>query len=820
MAGTTIKEFLVGLGFEVDQSGQARFEAGIRGATLAVAALGAAVVAGGGLITKFVAGVADTYDALGDLAFATDTTADALKELQFVATLTDSSVIAVDSSIAGLSRSIGETVLGIGRAKKIFEELGVSVTDSSGKVKDTTAVLYEVGDAIKDLDKASQQAALGKLGIDPTLFKALTSDISGLRAEYAQLYKSLRLDVNAAAETSGAFSESMIRVKHIIDAATDAIALRLLPTVSRWIQSFHDLSINILPSLVDGLESVFGTINKAADIAFKFGGEIIEFGGGIVDAFKQANDASGGWIGRFGILGLAVESFGGFVIELIQTGLVRWAAGILGLILLYDDLSTFLQGGEALFGDFWGAHLDDILALKEALKVLWAAFLEGISKVGPEFASFLDTSGILASLSELKAAAIELFRTFADLFKSGDAAQSKTDWTAIRDLIVDTVKAILILTPAIAVGLVGAITMALNLFKKLSNAIDFLQTGATDPEKNPFRRFGIWIVQGVKSIMTAWQGLMDWFGQQDFESIVTLLSEALYPREAFEAFRRGVDDAFEYIKSKFGDFTDFAFPDFKDFAFPDFKDFAFPDFAVPDFKLPDFKLPDFKLPDFKDFAFPDFAFPDFKDFAFPDFRLPDFKLPDFGAWGDGVVAVFDNLAGSVERLKASIMAAMAEAWASAKNSVADFFNTALSFGERLIDLLGRLAAVIVDTVVGAFQQLAAAIGGISFPSLPDFSGAIGSAKAAVQGVFGGEEKSAEKGGGGFVGPTKPVLGPSPVAQNSVTNSAKTTVAQNFSPQTKITIDGSRSPEATAGAVAKAQKSVNADLARNMRVAVA
>jgi glycerol-3-phosphate dehydrogenase (NAD(P)+) len=73
--------------------------------------------------------------------------------------------------IAGMAAAMG-----MGEGVKVFQQLGISLKDSNGAIKSTGSLLQEVGDQIRDLDRAQQVAILQKLGIDPTMVGALTGD--------------------------------------------------------------------------------------------------------------------------------------------------------------------------------------------------------------------------------------------------------------------------------------------------------------------------------------------------------------------------------------------------------------------------------------------------------------------------------------------------------------------------------------------------------------------------------------------------------------------------------------------------------------------
>jgi len=137
MSGAVIKEFLVGLGFKVDEAGLKKFDEGIKSASVKVAAFGAASVAAAGAIVAFVGSVANRLDAIGDAADRIGTTAEELMRLQYVATLSGSSAEAAASAMENLGRIAGEASQGIGRGAKVFADLGLSAKDASGNLKPT-----------------------------------------------------------------------------------------------------------------------------------------------------------------------------------------------------------------------------------------------------------------------------------------------------------------------------------------------------------------------------------------------------------------------------------------------------------------------------------------------------------------------------------------------------------------------------------------------------------------------------------------------------------------------------------------------------------
>jgi len=73
-----------------------------------------------------------------------------------VASIAGSNVEEAKSSLSGLASAAGQTALGVGRAKVVFQKLGLSVFDANGKVKDSLVLMTEVGKRIQSLGKSEQ----------------------------------------------------------------------------------------------------------------------------------------------------------------------------------------------------------------------------------------------------------------------------------------------------------------------------------------------------------------------------------------------------------------------------------------------------------------------------------------------------------------------------------------------------------------------------------------------------------------------------------------------------------------------------------------
>ena len=390
MNGAVIKEFLVGLGFQVDEQGLKKFEDGVKGATIAVAAIGAASMAAAGAVVAFVAGVADRLDAVGDAADRIGTTADELMRLQYVATLSGSSAQAATATMENLSRVIGEASMGVGRGAMMFEKLGLKAKHADGTLKTTSEVLADVGDKIKDLDRAEQIAFLSKLGIDPSMIGALTGGMQQLGAEFDALYKAAGVDLNQAAEASGAFNDALDRLRMTFDAVRTAVAVKFMPQIARGIDTVRQFLVQNLPKIIRAVEPIFSIILRIAEAFITLAGRIASGAAKIIGWFVKLNDATDGWAGYL-LAAAAAWMFLNLSFLKTPLGMLLSLAAVVALLI--DDFLTFKEGGDSLID--WGSGfgivmqvvtsiltglLAGILAVKGAMlaKAAVIAFVQGV----------------------------------------------------------------------------------------------------------------------------------------------------------------------------------------------------------------------------------------------------------------------------------------------------------------------------------------------------------------------------------------------------------------------------------------------------------
>ena len=381
---TVLKDFLMRLGFDLDQGGMDKFTRGVVSSTTRVVGMAAAVQAVAVAVHAFLYKVASDSAKLLDLADATGVSVDQLEELGFVASITGSDTDKLAASIQNLNKNMAETMLGGGSGIEAFRRLGINVRDANGKLRDTVDVLFDVGDRIKALSPAQRSMFLSRLGIDQSLVRMLTEDVSGLRDTYSDMYAVAGVDAQQAAEQSRAYVEEVKTLKATLGLLAKSVAMAIIGKMGEDLaglrksvqENFHKISetiqgvIKILLRLVGAAAALLGRVGGW------FAGLLQWFDR--LDAGTQTLILSvGGLLAAWRLLNL------GF----LATPLGMILTGLLAIVALVDDFMTYMEGGESLLD--WGPWAGTILEVVDALRPLMDALGQVWEMVkGPLFASF------------------------------------------------------------------------------------------------------------------------------------------------------------------------------------------------------------------------------------------------------------------------------------------------------------------------------------------------------------------------------------------------------------------------------------------------
>lgn len=240
--GSLIGSLRVALGLDSAQftAGLAKARGEIGGfsnsAKIGFAAVGAAASAAGTALGFAVKKSLDHADALGKAAQKAGTSVEALSRLEYAARLSDVSMEGLTGSLTKLGKAmVDASVDKGGQAAIAFRALGISVVDSSGHLRDTSAVFADVADRFGRMQDGATKGTLamqlfGKSGAE--LIPLLNSGSNGLKQmadESDRVGFTLSKKTSAAAE---GFNDSMERLHLTLEGSVNRLLPKLTPLLT------------------------------------------------------------------------------------------------------------------------------------------------------------------------------------------------------------------------------------------------------------------------------------------------------------------------------------------------------------------------------------------------------------------------------------------------------------------------------------------------------------------------------------------------------------------------------------------------------------
>lgn len=441
MGVEVLQNFLARLGFEVDEAGAAEFNSTLVSGATRVAAFGAAIQAMAIGAYAAIYQIADSKSQLLTLADAIDVPVGKLEEMGFVAEQTGSSVDSLYSSLESITEQLGGTAIGQG-GLETFHRLGIDVRDANGELRDSVDVLMEVGKKLEGMDRAKATMFLGQLGIDRSLVRMLTSDVTDLQHAYREMYDAVGLDSQQAAEDSRAFVGEIKALKTMFKLLGDGVAAVFVSEMSQDVARFRKLIQENVGKIIPVLKTIIDVVLRIGKAFFGLTARLMTWVGMIVDWFSHLDSMTQTLI--LGVLGFGA-AWRWLNLAFIATPLGAIITGLIGLLALIDDFMVWKNGGDSLIE--WGPWAEDIGEVMDGLSgllgllgqlwdVIKGPLFEVIGLWGKHFLSTLGS--ILGAVASLVQAVVRLFQ--GDF--SGAAEAVKETFFHLLDIITSTAETI------------------------------------------------------------------------------------------------------------------------------------------------------------------------------------------------------------------------------------------------------------------------------------------------------------------------------------------------------------------------------------------
>lgn len=206
----------------------------------------------------------DYADAMSDMSQRVGQSVESLTAMGYAAQFSGTSIDTYAAGVEKLSNNMVSAADGNAAALKMFNQLGVSATDNTGKLRDSKDVFLDVADAVAGIQSPAEKTAVvmdvfGK-SAGPELLQMLNQGKGGIEALTAEAQAMGAVLSTETAEQAGQFNDALDRAKIASNGLFLSMARELLPVIN----NFSDKAQNAATS-----SGVLEKSATAVGVAFK-----------------------------------------------------------------------------------------------------------------------------------------------------------------------------------------------------------------------------------------------------------------------------------------------------------------------------------------------------------------------------------------------------------------------------------------------------------------------------------------------------------------------------------------------------------------------
>lgn len=358
MNAETLKDFLISLGFKVDEAGARKFDAVVAGTTLKAIELGVKVEAAALSVVAFTAKIASGLDDLYWASQRTGATVEGIKQIGYAVSQVGGSVDGARGSLENLARFMRNNP----GAEGFLNRLGVQTRDASGNMRDMATIFTGVGQRLSSMPyyRANQYAQM--LGLDENTLMAMRRGIGQFSGEYTAMAKAIGYNADAAAVSSNKFMTSLRSFGLMAGMARDKIGSSLADGLAGSLDRLRRQILENFPKIEGAITGTVKGILWAGEMVGRVIYRLIQLGQSISDWWDSLDKQSQQLIELIGALTAAWWMLN----RAMLASPITWVLGLAAAIaLLWEDYQTWKEGGKSLID--WGKWKPEVDA---ALKMV------------------------------------------------------------------------------------------------------------------------------------------------------------------------------------------------------------------------------------------------------------------------------------------------------------------------------------------------------------------------------------------------------------------------------------------------------------------
>lgn len=362
MNAETLKDFLISLGFKVDEAGARKFDAVVAGTTLKAIELGVKVEEAALSVVAFTAKIASGLDDLYWASQRTGATVEGIKQIGYAVSQVGGSVDGARGSLENLARFMRNNP----GAEGFLNRLGVQTRDASGNMRDMATIFTGVGQRLSSMPyyRANQYAQM--LGLDENTLMAMRRGIGQFSGEYTAMAKAIGYNADVAAVSSNKFMTSLRSFGLMAGMARDKIGSSLADGLAGSLDRLRRQILENFPKIEGAITGTVKGILWAGEMVGRVIYRLIQLGQGISDWWDSLDKQSQQLIELIGALTAAWWMLN----RAMLASPITWVLGLAAAIaLLWEDYQTWKEGGKSLIDwGKWKPEVDAALKMGGDLK--------------------------------------------------------------------------------------------------------------------------------------------------------------------------------------------------------------------------------------------------------------------------------------------------------------------------------------------------------------------------------------------------------------------------------------------------------------------
>ena len=307
-----------------------------------------------------------------------------------------------------------ELAAGFHEVAEAEEKVGEKAKEAAKETKKLTEKKPAIGlkqefDGLRNKFLLIGAVATAASGLIANYLTVPLQNIQELAKQKNKLFDITQAEITQAKE----YQDRLKDTKTAIQSITTQVALKLLPTVNQSLIGFNNFLKANKALVVEGLTNVFKWILKLGQVftnTFRFLNKII------------SNTI--GWKAALLILVGVLAVVKRAMLAAFLTNPITWVVALIGvLVLLIDDLMTYLDGGEALLGGVWQSIIDGINWVKQTWADLPGYFDQFFSWLNEKFKNLFSIlnsfgKGVKAFFASISDSIKNSFETMINYIKS------------------------------------------------------------------------------------------------------------------------------------------------------------------------------------------------------------------------------------------------------------------------------------------------------------------------------------------------------------------------------------------------------------------